>query len=128
MDPKLIFAILSLALSLGGFVNIVVQPVRKMYLLLVVILSLIVLIAAAEISLIIQHQRRVERVSQQITRELGPDVKDFQQLLQGLHEPEYSVASEAVDELVEANQIGHKILDLRDDNGLMYPVEVYYAK
>jgi hypothetical protein len=118
---------LSFALAVSGLVAQVTLGAtrRRKAFVAVVITSLVVLsgFAAYEAAM---HARRVEVTSQQIVRVLGSGLKTFDELAESLNRPDLSHLSESLEALIEANRVGQRIVDVRDDYGRRLRVRGYY--
>lgn len=75
-----------------------------------------------------QHEKQVEIVSNEIVDKIGTTSKTFDQLFEELYYPDFTVLSEALDNLIKNGKVGHKILEVHNDTGELFRVRGFYLK
>jgi uncharacterized membrane protein (UPF0182 family) len=120
--------IMSVAISIGGFITIFLKQERKREVALVVVLTVLVAISVILFIRDGQHEKQVEIVSNEIVDKIGTTSKTFDQLFEELYYPDFTVLSEALDNLIKNGKVEHKILEVRNDIGELYRVRGFYLK
>lgn len=123
-----ILAVISLAIAIGGFIPIFFMHDRKKEIALTMVLATLIVLSGITYIRGHQHQQRVKSVSVEIVEKLGVDCRTFDQLYEQLYYPDFLILSEALENLIKDGQVGHKILEVRDDRGENYRVKVYYLR
>lgn len=123
-----ILAILSLAVSIVGlFPTFRLQDVRKK---IVIVVVLVIIITSSALTFIrtVQYGKQIELVSNEIVEKIGPTSKTFDQLFEELYYPDFSILSEALDNLINEGKVGHRILEVHNDIGESFRVRGFYLK
>jgi len=123
MSLDTILAILSLAISIGGFISLFIRDSK---IILVIVLCMLILLSAIGAYRTISHQQEIEYVSSQIVKCLsknGPST--IEQLKLCVHHPNFSDLFESIDTLVRARKIEYEVREFYDIQRNSYQVGVY---
>jgi len=125
MSFDTIMAILSLAISVGGFISLFIYSKKKI--ILVTVLSILVLLSAIEIYNIISHQQEIKYVSRQIVECISENGgrSTIEELKLCINFKYLSDLFESIDKLLRLNEVQYQIITVYDTNRISYQIGVY---
>jgi hypothetical protein len=132
MPMEQVISLVSFALGFAGFVGSLLSnsSSRTRFWVIMLLACLVAFVATGSVSFWQSHQRfvHVQTVSEEILRILGKEAKTIDQLHEGLMFEHFGTVSEALGELVKANKVGHRVVEVKDGADLPYRTRLYFAR
>jgi len=123
--------IIGLAVGIGAFVPAFFPKQKRIR----IVSASIAIIALVSVALLFikrtfeetENRKRIENTKFFFETELKKkSSQTFEEMFQGLHYTEYSIASSAIDELVEDRVVQGENMSAKGDDGVTYTVRVYH--
>jgi hypothetical protein len=126
MEALLPYASFALAVA-GLVVRIFLAPESRKAAMLVIVLTLLVVMTGVGSYRVYLHEEQVEAISEKIITKLGTNMKTLEEIYEDLLQADPAVTSEALERLIDARRVDHKILDVRDDLGTRFRARGYFV-
>lgn len=126
MSIDTVLQAVSLAISVGALVPVFLLDERKKVISLTIAVVALVVLSSVAVYRGIEHGKKVEATVQQIKKHIGNDALTFDQLYERLRNIPSELLTEALNQAVDREEVGHKVLTLKDEFNRSFRVRTYY--
>ena len=126
MSIETLLQAVSLAISVGALVPVFLLDERKKVISLTIAVVALVVLSSVAMYRGIEHGKKVEATVQQIKEHIGNDALTFDQLYERLRNIPSDLLTEALNQAVDREEVGHKVLTLKDEFNRSFRVRTYY--